>query len=198
MIPVALIRHGPTSWNEERRLQGRADVPLSPTGEAKVAGWTLPAEFTDYHWVASPLTRAQQTAAALGITPVTEHAVVEMDWGDWEGHTMAELTEKYGNEVRRRADMGLDLRPHGGESPRDVRGRVRDWLDLVAETGRPTGAVAHQGIIRAALSLATGWEMVGKPPAKMDWSSVHLFRLEDDGSVTIDRLNISLEPDADT
>jgi broad specificity phosphatase PhoE len=193
MIPVALIRHGPTSWNEEKRLQGRSDVPLSPAGEAKVAGWRLPDEFHGFRWVASPLTRARQTAAALGLAPETEHAVIEMDWGAWEGHTFDELTAIYGDEVRRRADMGLDLRPHGGESPRDVRVRVRAWLDQVAEAGHPVGAVAHQGIVRAALSLATGWEMVGKPPAKMDWSSVHLFALEDDGSVRIERLNISLE-----
>ena len=89
--------------------------------------------------------------------------------------------------------MGLDLRPDGGESPRDVRTRVEGWVNMVAKTGQPTGAVAHQGIIRAMLSLATGWDMLQKPPHDMDWASVHLFTVSPDGDVTIDRLNISLE-----
>ena len=62
MTLVALIRHGPTEWNEERRLQGRADRPLSAAGRARVAGWRVPGEYRDFEWVASPLKRARQTA----------------------------------------------------------------------------------------------------------------------------------------
>ena len=193
MTPVALIRHGPTVWNEQKRLQGQTDVPLSPDGHAKVSTWRLPTEFTDYYWVASPLTRAQQTAQHLGLTPDPEPAIVEMHWGDWEGRTGPELKELYGDEFQRRQRMGLDLRPDGGESPRDVRTRVESWVAQVGADGRPTGAVAHQGIIRAMLSLATGWDMVNKPPHEMDWASVHLFTVDPDGTVGIDRLNISLE-----
>ena len=192
MTPVALIRHGPTSWNEQKRLQGQTDVPLSPAGHEKVSAWRLPEEFANYHWVASPMTRAQQTAAHLGLTVEDEPAIVEMHWGEWEGRTGAELREMYGDEFQRRADMGLDLRPDGGESPRDVRTRVEGWINRVATGGQPTGAVAHQGIIRAMISLATGWDMTQKPPHEMDWASVHLFAVAPDGAVTIDRLNISL------
>ncbi|MEE8333413.1 MAG: histidine phosphatase family protein [Alphaproteobacteria bacterium] len=193
MTRIALIRHGPTEWNEQHRLQGQTDVPLSVDGERKVDGWTLPAEFHDYDWVASPLTRAQQTAAALGLTPRPEPSLIEMDWGDWEGFTRDELIERYGDGFRERTAQGIDLRPHNGESPREVRARFAEWAAGVALSGRDTGAVAHQGIIRAALSLATGWIMMGKPPAKMDWSSVHLFAVDENGVVTIERLNVSLE-----
>lgn len=193
MTPLALVRHGPTGWNQEKRLQGRADRPLSPEGEEKVAGWSVPAEFRDYKWFVSPLTRARQTAAALELTPETEHAIIEMDWGAWEGQTIDELRAIYGDEIRRRTEMGLDLRPHDGESPRDVRDRVGKWAAGIGKAGQPTGAVAHQGIIRALLSLATGWEMVGKPPHKMDWTSLHLFEVAPDGVVGVSRLNISLE-----
>ena len=98
-----------------------------------------------------------------------------------------------GERFRNRTARGIDMRPHGGESPRDVRSRVAEWVKRVAETGRPTGAVTHQGVIRAAISLATGWNMLHPPPEKMDWASVHLFEIADDGAVTIARLNISLE-----
>lgn len=197
MTPLALIRHAPTEWNEARRIQGRADIPLSPRGRATAARWHVPAEFHGFDWVASPLTRAQETASLLGLTVTHEPSIVEMDWGAWEGFSSAELADKYGDEFHNRAARGIDLRPHDGESPREVRARVAGWLKRVAASGRPTGAVTHQGVIRATISLATGWDMINKPPYKMDWASVHLFSLMPDGGVEIARLNISLEVPAE-
>ncbi|MEX2454237.1 MAG: histidine phosphatase family protein [Rhodospirillaceae bacterium] len=197
MTPIALIRHGPTDWNAEHRLQGRADRPLSEDGRAQVAAWRLPPAYRAFDWVVSPLSRARQTAELLELEILRlEPAVVEMDWGDWEGRTRPELDGIYGDEVAKRAALGLDLRPHNGESPRDVRDRVAVWAQGIASSGRPTGAVCHQGIIRAALSLATGWSMVGKPPEKMDWSSLHLFHAFGDGRLEIAELNVSLLADA--
>ncbi len=194
MISVAVIRHGPTDWNEQKRIQGRADRTLSRTGRERVAGWTVPDEIGHFDWVASPLVRAVETAELLGLVCRAEPLLVEMDWGAWEGRTRDELIESYGDEFTERAAKGLDLRPHGGESPREVRERVRQWLDGVIARGAPAGAVCHQGVIRALLSLATGWNMVAKPPHKMDWAAAHLFFVHEDGRVEIDRLNISLEP----
>ena len=193
MTLVALIRHGPTGWNAERRLQGRADMPLSADGRARVADWRVPDEYRGFEWVSSPLKRARQTAEILQL-PVArvERAIVEMDWGDWEGRTRRELDEKYGAEVAERAAMGLDLRPHNGESPREVRARVAGWMESVAAAGRPVGAVCHQGIIRAALSLATGWTMIEKPPFTMDWDSLHLFRANVGEALEIVEMNIGL------
>jgi probable phosphoglycerate mutase len=193
MTPLALIRHAPTEWNEARRIQGQADIPLSPRGRAAAARWRVPQEFHGFDWVASPLTRARETAALLGMNVIHEPSIVEMDWGAWEGFSAIELAEKFGDEFHNRAARGIDLRPHDGESPREVRARVAGWLKRVAASGRPTGAVTHQGVIRAAISLATGWDMINKPPYKIDWASVHLFELAPDGSVAIARLNISLE-----
>lgn len=190
---IALIRHGPTDWNAEKRLQGRADRSLSDDGRAEVGRWKVPVEYHALEWVASPLSRARQTAELLALDIARhEPAVIEMDWGDWEGHTRDELDGIYGDEVAARAALGLDLRPHNGESPRDVRDRVGAWVQQIAAGGIATGAVCHQGIIRAALSLATGWSMVGKPPVKMDWSSVHLFRAGADGTFEIEAMNVSL------
>ncbi len=193
MISVAVIRHGPTDWNEQKRIQGRADRTLSPAGRERVAGWTLPGELGHFDWVASPLVRAVETAELLGLTCRSEPLLVEMDWGAWEGKTRDELIENYGDEFENRTAKGLDLRPHGGESPREVRERVRRWLGGVVERGRPAGAVCHQGVIRALMSLATGWNMIAKPPHRLDWAAAHLFAAHEDGRVEIDRLNVSLE-----
>lgn len=194
MTSLAVIRHGPTDWNEAKRLQGRADRPLSPAGRATVAEWRVPAEFRDYAWHSSPLARARQTADLLGLDYAVEDALIEMDWGAWEGKTHHELVAEYGDEFRNRTARGIDLRPHEGESPRDVRDRVGTWARGIAADHRPCGAVCHQGVIRALLSLATGWEMIGEPPHVLDWSSIHVFEADADGRVAIGRLNISLVP----
>lgn len=193
MTPLALIRHGPTTWNVKRRLQGHTDVPLSEDGIAKVKTWSVPQDFLAFDWVVSPLTRAAETAALLGLDCATENDIKEMNWGAWEGFTRAELDRKYGDEVARRSALGLDLRPHEGESPRELRDRIGEWLARIAGAGRPTGAVTHQGVIRAVMSLATGWDMVNEPPLKLDWASVHLFHIGGDGKVEIGEVNISME-----
>ena len=60
--------------------------------------------------------------------------------------------------------------------------------------GRDTAAVSHKGVIRAALALATGWDMTGKPPVRLDWGAAHLFLLDGSGHWALERANIPLEP----
>jgi len=194
MTRVALIRHGPTAWNEARRIQGRQDEPLSDAGRAEVARWRVPPEIAAFDWVASPLVRAVETARLLGApTPLaTDPRLVEMDWGEWEGHTLADLRERFGAAAQANEARGNDFRPDGGESPREVQARVGDWLAEVAGGGRATLAVVHKGIIRATYARATGWDMMAKPRDKMVWAAAHLFELDDDGAPRIAELNVPL------
>ena len=193
MIRVALIRHGPTAWNADRRLQGRADIPLCEAGRARVAVWRLPGELDGLRWFTSPLARARETATLLGLTPIVAPALTEMDFGAWEGRNLAELRTRDPLAVAANEARGLDFQPPGGESPRMVRERLRLWLAARAAEGIDVGAVVHKGVIRAALTLATGWDMTGKPPARLDWSSAHLFQLDSFGTLVLDRVNLPLE-----
>jgi broad specificity phosphatase PhoE len=187
---VALLRHAATAWNAAGRMQGRADPPLSPGGRAMLAGKRLPAELECVRWVASPARRARQTAALLGAEHIeVVDALVEMDWGAWEGDTLAALRRDpdfVANEAR-----GLDFQPPGGESPRAVMRRVADWVDGLAE-GPPVVAITHKGVIRAMLCLATGWTMLDKAPARLDWSCLHLFDVAHGRGIGVARLNQAL------
>ena len=61
MTRLALIRHAPTAWNRDKRLQGRADIALSEESRARLARQRPPRDLHDARWHASPLARARQT-----------------------------------------------------------------------------------------------------------------------------------------
>ncbi|MEA3194003.1 MAG: 2,3-bisphosphoglycerate-dependent phosphoglycerate mutase [Betaproteobacteria bacterium] len=188
MTLLALLRHGETAWSAEGRIQGRRDEPLSQAGRAALSSVRLPAACQGMRVVTSPLARCVETAVLLGAPRAArEPRLAEMSWGDWEGRRLEDLRAELGEAMRENEARGLDFRPAGGESPREVLARVSQWLALVSE---PTLAVTHRGVIRAVLAAATGWDMRGAPPAKLDWSAFHLFRLDRIGAATIERLNV--------
>lgn len=192
MTRLYLLRHGRTSASAERRLKGRLDVPLSEAGRAEVATWRLPDEMTDARWVTSPLKRARETAAILGMEATVEPRLIEMDWGRWEGLSLADLRDEDPDGVAANEARGLDFRAPGGESPRQVQDRLRPWLAEVGAVGGTTAAVAHKGIIRAVYALATGWDFLGEPATKIDLGCAHLFVLDGTGRPTVGRLNVPL------
>ena len=194
MTLVALIRHGPTAWNEQRRTQGHRDIPLSEKGRAEVSRWRVPKTLEGVRVVASPLSRATETALLLfGRAPEIEPRLIEMNWSAWEGRTLAELRVEHGSAFTANEARGLDFRPAGGESPREVRRRIAPWLAEVARAGEPVAAVTHLGVIRALTSLALDWDMTGEPPVKLRRAAAHGFAVAPDGLVTVERLNLPLD-----
>ncbi len=194
MTRIALIRHGVTVWNEQGRIQGHTDTVLSDAGRAAVQTWRLPSEIGPCGWAASPLNRARETARILGAPEdlTVEPRLAEMRWGDWEGRTLEALRAELGVAMQENELRGLDFRPPGGESPRDVQARVLTWLRERARTSGTTVAVTHKGVIRAVFALATDWDMTGKPPERLLWSAAHLFSLGPDGAPAVEQLNLSL------
>lgn len=60
MIAVALLRHAPTTWNVEHRLQGRTDIPISDDGRSLAATWRLPPEISNFEaWASRSPARAR-------------------------------------------------------------------------------------------------------------------------------------------
>ena len=150
MTYLALVRHGETDWNRHGRLQGVSDVPLNEAGraQAREAGHRLSARSWDLI-VASPLSRASETASIIGErigldVAATYDDLVERDYGEAEGMTDWEAYHEW---------------PHGWypglEPRRDVAERgLRTVADLAAKN--PESAivvVTHGGVIRAILDV---------------------------------------------
>jgi len=188
------MRHASTEWNATGRMQGRRDVALSAAGREEILHWRLPDALRERgDWVASPLARAVETATRLrGRPPRLAPALIEMDWGAWEGYRLAELRARHGDAFARNEQRGLDFRPPGGESPRDVVARVTGWLATLDARSEPIVAVTHNGVLRALLAIATGWDMTDKPPVKLRPATLHRFALVDGARLVLVDCNLPL------
>ena len=197
MIPLArlaLLRHGPTAWTAERRLQGQVDLPLSAAGRIVVSRWRLPAEVGGFAWVTSPLARARETAQLLGHPEAAiDERLGEMSFGNWEGKRLRDIAAELGPAMAELEDRGLDFRAPGGESPREVQARLSPFLVETGRGGIDRLAVAHKAVIRALYALATGWPMLGRPSQKLKEFSLHLFSVSAEGGLALERLNLPLD-----
>lgn len=145
---LLLVRHGQSTWNVERRWQGRADPPLSPLGveQARAAAAALPGGLRAV--ACSDLRRAVATAAllaaAVGLAvDATEAALRERDVGPWEGLTRAQI------EARDPGFLDRGERPAGFEDDAAILARVAPALGrLAAALPAPLLVVAHEAVIR--------------------------------------------------
>jgi broad specificity phosphatase PhoE len=194
-LKLALLRHGPTAWNAAGRVQGHTDIGLSDVGLARMRSLRLPFSFPRVY--ASPMLRARQTAEALALAaPVLDPRLMEQNWGIWEGLTRAEILSRHGADafVQAGSERGEAFRPGDGESTGELHARVAAFLKDVASQDSDAIAVAHLGVLRAAYTLATGWDMATPMPAELDISKILLLSVNADGKPGIERLNLDFRP----
>ncbi|GAA3653578.1 bifunctional RNase H/acid phosphatase [Nocardioides ginsengisoli] len=162
---IVLVRHGVTPHTTGRRFSGGLggdNPPLSDEGRAQaaeVATWLTELRDSIDVVVASPVRRTRETAdiiaAELGL-PVEEDAgFAEMEFGEWDGLTFAEVAER--DQARLDAwfaDMATP--PPGGESFVAVRERVLAGLDrlLTTHRGRTVVVVSHVTPIKTLVAHA--------------------------------------------
>jgi probable phosphoglycerate mutase len=187
---IAFLRHGPTEWNVLGRIQGHTDIPLSEEGQRKMRA--LRPAFEAARIFSSPMLRARQTASALGFAdPRLDARLKEQNWGHWEGLTRTQILERDGADAFVRAGLAADFRPPGGESTQELHDRVAGFIADAAKGDGDALAVAHLGVLRAAYTLATGWEMTTPMPKDLDVSK--MLVLETDGrTVALAALNVEL------
>lgn len=161
MTQVLVARHGETDWNREGRWQGQGGPGLNATGRAQAAALAerlshirLEAIYT------SDLARAVETAAivgdAVGLEPVPEPGLREVDNGDWRGLTRAQVRAVNPEGYRRwlRGAAGWN----GGETYDDMHVRVIATLERLLGRHRRGRIllVSHGGAVRAIVAHAAG------------------------------------------
>ena len=195
MTRLILVRHGETAWNHDLRLQGQTDTELSDFGRAqasrlaeRLVGEELAAAYS------SDLRRCVETAEillagrAIGATLLPE--LREVNLGQWQGHTVAELRQLMPAELERVWANPLDEAPRGGETRRELQRRIAGAIESIAAR-HPDGqvlVVSHGGALRA---LAC-WVLIADLRAvrRLDLDNCSLSRVDfEQGLPTLRRWN---------
>ncbi|MBE0582628.1 MAG: histidine phosphatase family protein [Desulfofustis sp.] len=157
-MQIYLIRHGRTTAPDA--YNGSTDIALSPEGMVQVrrsASLLKPIAFDACY--CSPLQRCRHTLELLdlAIAPLISEELREIDFGVWEGLTLAQIAERDQENLDRwQRERGRFSFP-GGEGIETFSGRVAGWFDSLAARGQQRVlVVTHAGVIRRALCHLLG------------------------------------------
>jgi len=181
---LLLIRHGRSTWNAARRIQGCADPPLDEVGweQARYLAQRLRNEEIATLYT-SPLRRARETAGiiggALGVPVLPDERLKEYDVGDITGLTWEQVMEQYPDVARHWEHASESLEIPGAEGRAPFRARVvAAFGEILSRHAEGTvGVVAHGGTLGIYLN-----HLIGLPT----WFSPFRFA---NGSLSIVEVN---------
>ncbi|HID02728.1 MAG TPA: histidine phosphatase family protein [Desulfobacterales bacterium] len=194
---LALLRHGKTMWNEEGRIQGRKDSPLSKKGRLQVHEWgKFIGKYTIDHIVASDLGRVRETVAIIqqycNPVPVKWNKELrEQAWGQWEGKTFHELKNQQPEELATQIRAGWDFRPPGGESRKEVLQRALPVIKDILQNypGKRILIVSHEGIVKSLLYHLAGRAFLPEEKKLLQKRQLHLL-IGSEAELSLGPLNI--------
>lgn len=130
MTQVVLIRPGATVYDEQNRVQGCLDLPLSDRGRAEVAelaerlaGVDLAALYCGPSQ--SALRTAEAVGRALGLRPRRIDELRNLDQGLWQGLQVEEIRRRHLKVFRQWLDDPFAVQPPQGEDCEEAIGRVK-------------------------------------------------------------------------
>lgn len=176
MTRVIIVRHGQSSYNIERRIQGRTDVSrLTEKGCAdagKVGKALSNIAFNGIY--TSPLQRAKKTAeiiyselatdGAKSVTPLVADKLMEIDLPLWAEMLSADVKQKFPEDYRTWKQRPHELRMLLQDGITEhfpvlaIYEQARSFWEEVLQVhqGETILIVAHNGINRALISTALG------------------------------------------
>ena len=191
-----LIRHGEVEGAGTSRYNGHADVSLTERGRAqylhireRLAEANITACYT------SDLVRcrwgAEMLGAHMGIEPVREPNLRELDIGIWEGMTWVEIMEKYPEEWQMRLADIVNYRVPGGENLLDLQSRIMPVINGVVarHRGEEVLVVAHGGANRVVLLNAIGAPLTSLFNVEQNYCCLNIIDYYADGKTVVKLLN---------
>lgn len=198
-----LLRHGQTADSVHHLFSGSTgtDPALTELGhtQARAAATRLKQlveETPPAAIIASPLTRTQETAeyasAALGLPVHTDPLLRECDFGQWEGHTMAQIVENY-PELSQQWLRDTTVTPPGGESIAQVNERVKEFRRrAVAQwSGQTIVVVSHVTPIKSFIHQGMGEVSEVFFRMYLDLASLSMVDFYGEESSTVRTVNLS-------
>ena len=175
-LRLVLWRHGLTAYNVEGRMQGSVDVGLNDLGhwQARTAAASLAERYEVDAIVSSDLRRARETAEYLarvtGLPVTTDERLRERHFGDWEGLTRTEISQRWPDEFRRWWEQGHSPGGIGGEDRGDV---ARRYAAAVAEHAAALGQGTLVVVSHGTATGAGAGLLLGAAP---DWPALTSMR----------------------
>ncbi len=191
-----LLRHGATELSAERRFSGRDDIALTKDGirQAGLAARRLAAAPGVDVIVTSPLQRARRSAEAVaeatGAPMIVDDDLAEADFGQWQGLSFAEASQRWPDELAAWL-ASPDAAPPGGESFAVVALRVLGAMDRLIKAHQHSTAVvvSHVTPIKTFVCRA----LLAPPEAmfRMNLDVASLTRIDyfDNGSALLRSFN---------
>ena len=137
MTQVVLIRSGATVYDEQNRVQGVLDIPLSERGRAEVAHLAekLAEPYSRCELAAlycGPTENVYRTAEvvgkALGLRPKKIDDLRNLDQGLWQGLQFDEIRRRNNRVFRQWVEDPLTICPPQGESVETALERIKSAL----------------------------------------------------------------------
>jgi broad specificity phosphatase PhoE len=170
MSQILLIRPGSTDFDEQQRIQGTLDLPLSPQGEQQVA--RIVQELADIAIdviYTSPCEPARSTSAALGATRGIGVKEIEdlynVNLGLWQGLKLDELRRKHPKVFKQWQESPDAICPPGGETLAEAVGRIRKALEKPLKKKGTIGIVACDPLAAIIAAVVRGTALDAIPPA---------------------------------
>ena len=189
MLTVLLTRHGHTDRSEpEQYLGQKIDVGLSERGrsDAEKLAERLAGVRID-RVISSSLQRAVETAQILardqGVSVETDKRLIELDYGEWEGHTLEDIDRMFPGERALYESNPAIHEVGGGESGLEVAARlgrlIEELLSWWSEQGgdRTCLLVGHSSTNRVLLALLLEVPMSDyRRRFRQDWVNLTVLR----------------------
>jgi len=181
---IILVRHGETDWNKERRIQGgSSNPPLNERGRRQAGSLASRLSKNRIQAIySSPLKRALDTAEAIAryhqIEIVVEPSLREIEAGDLEGITVAELGKRFSEILIR---DGLLKKVSGGESLAELQ--ERSWGTVQRLTKKhPEGdvvLVSHYFVILTIICSVLELPLYQIGKLRLGTGSISIINLDD-------------------
>lgn len=189
MLKLYITRHGETSWNVDKRLQGWKDSPLTENGirNAEALGTSLKGTSFDCIY-SSPSERTIHTAKLIignqNVQFKLDERLKEINMGEWEGRTHTEVSEFNAELYHSFWNAPHLYQPQNRESFQDVQNRAVEAINMI-KSGHKSGnilIVTHTVVIKCLLAYFK------KQPIEILWEPPYIH----DTSLTV--IELGTEP----
>jgi alpha-ribazole phosphatase len=159
MTEIILARHGETEWNVQEVFRGRVDVELNQRGikQAELLAEHLSRLKLDAIY-SSPLRRAVKTAEIIArrhrLNVEIAPALIDCDFGQWQGLRLQEVKERYKELYDQWANSPHLVKIPDGESLNDVSKRALGMVEEVVAKHKGTIVLVSHRVVNKVLICA--------------------------------------------